>query len=46
MKQGKPEAMLEAGMSGNLRFDGDPEKSMQFMGIMTEMMDILKPAKD
>ena len=46
MKQGKPESMLEAGMSGNLRFDGDPEKSMQFMNIMTEMMDILKPAKD
>lgn len=46
MKQGKPEAMLEAGMSGNLRFEGDPEKSMQFMNIMTEMMDILKPAKD
>ncbi|MCU0822574.1 MAG: SCP2 sterol-binding domain-containing protein [Spirochaetes bacterium] len=46
MKQGKPEAMLEAGMNGNLRFDGDPEKSMAFMNIMTEMMDILKPAKD
>lgn len=41
LSKGKPEAFLEAGMSGDLAIEGDPDASMWFVEIMNEMLEVL-----
>ncbi len=45
LSKGKPEAFLEAGMSGDLTIEGEADASMWFVEIMNEMMEILKIQK-
>ncbi len=45
LSKGKPEAFLEAGMSGDLVIDGDADASMWFVEVMNEMQDTLKMNK-
>ena len=42
LSKGKPEAFLEAGMSGDLVIDGDADASMWFVEVMNEMQETLK----
>ncbi len=45
LAKGKPEAFLEAGMSGDLTIDGEADASMWFVEVMNEMMVVLKIQK-